>query len=50
MLRILDRSSVLLELTDLGFSDHNLTRYEEAYTRPYGAILVTAAPPGQFQQ
>ena len=41
VLRILDRSSILLELTDLGFSDHNLTRYESSYTKPYGAILVT---------
>jgi type IV pilus assembly protein PilB len=41
VLRILDRSSVLLELEDLGFSAYNLKRFEEAYTKPYGAILVT---------
>jgi type IV pilus assembly protein PilB len=41
VLRILDKSSILLELTDLGFSDHNLKRYESSYTKPYGAILVT---------
>ncbi len=41
VLRILDRSSILLELTDLGFSDHNLARFESSYTKPYGAILVT---------
>ena len=41
VLRILDKSSILLELTDLGFSEHNLTRYESSYTKPYGAILVT---------
>ncbi len=41
VLRILDRSSVLLELTDLGFGEKNLERYHEAYDRPYGAILVT---------
>lgn len=41
VMRILDKSSVLLELKDLGFSKHNLDRFEEAYTKPYGAILVT---------
>lgn len=41
VLRILDRSSILLELTDLGFSEHNLARFESSYTKPYGAILVT---------
>ncbi|NNC91813.1 MAG: Flp pilus assembly complex ATPase component TadA [Acidimicrobiia bacterium] len=41
VLRILDRSSILLELTDLGFSKHNLARFESSYTKPYGAILVT---------
>lgn len=41
VLRILDRSSVMLELTDLGFLPQTLTRFESAYTKPYGAILVT---------
>ena len=41
VLRILDKSSVLLKLTDLGFSPHNFTRYEQSYTKPYGMILVT---------
>jgi type IV pilus assembly protein PilB len=41
VLRILDRSSVLLELSDLGFLPNTLARFESAYTKPYGAILVT---------
>jgi type IV pilus assembly protein PilB len=41
VLRILDRSSILLELSDLGFSEGNLARFESSYTKPYGAILVT---------
>jgi len=41
VLRILDRSSVLLELSDLGFLPQTLARYESAYLKPYGAILVT---------
>lgn len=41
VMRILDRSSVMLELTDLGFLEENLKRYEESYLKPYGLILVT---------
>lgn len=41
VLRILDKSSVLLELQDLGFLPGNFRRFEEAYNKPYGEILVT---------
>ena len=41
VMRILDKSSVLLELGDLGFLDHNYTRYEYSFRKPYGMILVT---------
>jgi type IV pilus assembly protein PilB len=41
VLRILDKSNVLLKLEDLGFSELNFTRFESAYTKPYGMILVT---------
>jgi len=41
VMRLLDKSSVLLNLTDLGFSEKALARYESAYRKPYGAILVT---------
>jgi len=41
VMRILDKTAVLLELTDLGFLEHNEIRYAEAYTKPYGMILVT---------
>jgi type IV pilus assembly protein PilB len=41
VMRILDKSSVLLTLHDLGFLPENLSRYEESYTKPYGCILVT---------
>ena len=41
VLRILDKSSVLLELQDLGFLPGNFRRFQEAYTKPYGEILVT---------
>jgi type IV pilus assembly protein PilB len=41
VMRILDKSSVLLELSDLGFLPHNYERYEESFRKPYGMILVT---------
>jgi type IV pilus assembly protein PilB len=41
VMRILDKSSVLLQLSDLGFLPENFLRFEESYTKPYGMILVT---------
>jgi type IV pilus assembly protein PilB len=41
VMRILDKSSVLLTLSDLGFLPNNFTRYEESFRKPYGCILVT---------
>jgi type IV pilus assembly protein PilB len=40
ILRILDRSSSLLTLEDLGFLGDTLRRYENAFRKPYGAVLV----------
>jgi type IV pilus assembly protein PilB len=41
VIRLLDRSNVMLRLEDLGFSDLALARYTRSYTKPYGAVLVT---------
>jgi type IV pilus assembly protein PilB len=41
VMRILDKSSILLELKDLGFLQDNFDRYEHSYRKPYGLILVT---------
>jgi type IV pilus assembly protein PilB len=41
VMRILDKSSVLLTLSDLGFLEQNYQRYEQTFTKPYGMILVT---------
>jgi type IV pilus assembly protein PilB len=41
VMRILDKSNVMLELSDLGFLPENFKRFEESYTKPYGMILVT---------
>ncbi len=41
VIRILDKSNALLQLSDLGFLDTSFKRYEQAFRKPYGAILVT---------
>ena len=41
VIRVLDKSSVLLRLEDLGFLEEAYKSYEVAFTKPYGAILVT---------
>jgi type IV pilus assembly protein PilB len=41
VIRVLDKSDVLLKLDELGFLEGAFKRYEKAFTRPYGAVLVT---------
>jgi type IV pilus assembly protein PilB len=41
VLRLLDKSSVLLKLQDLSFLPHNFKRFEESFSKAYGQILVT---------
>ena len=41
VLRVLDKSKVVLSLEDLGFSPQNLKIFREAIHRPHGIILVT---------
>jgi type IV pilus assembly protein PilB len=41
VMRILDNSTAMLKLSDLGFSDANYGRYSTSFTKPYGMILVT---------
>jgi len=41
VLRILDKSSLTLDLKKLGFEPDALQKFEWAITRPYGMILVT---------
>ena len=41
VMRILDKSSALMNLDDLGFLESQFKRFEIAYRKPYGAILVT---------
>jgi len=41
VMRILDKSTAMLDLADLGFLPEVLDRFATAYNRPWGTILVT---------
>jgi type IV pilus assembly protein PilB len=41
VMRILDNSTAMLDLSDLGFSQHNHDVYSQSFIKPYGMILVT---------
>jgi len=41
VMRILDRESVILDLTRLGFPQEELATFEELISRPHGIVLVT---------
>lgn len=41
VMRVLDRSSIQLDLEDMGFSPDTLARYQALIERPHGILLVT---------
>lgn len=41
VLRVLDTGGIDLDLEKLGFTQHNLTRFAESFTKPHGMVLVT---------
>jgi len=41
VMRVLDNSTAMLKLSDLGFSDPNYDVYSKSFVKPYGMILVT---------
>jgi type IV pilus assembly protein PilB len=41
VMRVLDNSTAMLKLSDLGFSDSNYDRFSQSFTKPYGMMLVT---------
>ncbi|MES3039437.1 MAG: type II secretion system ATPase GspE [Bdellovibrionota bacterium] len=41
VMRLQDRSNVVLELTQIGFSEDSLTKIDDLITRTYGILLVT---------
>ena len=48
VIRVLDKSNALLALEELGFMQDSYTRFATAFSKPYGAILVTG-PTGSGQ-
>ncbi|MCD6021759.1 MAG: type secretion system protein GspE [Actinomycetia bacterium] len=41
VIRVLDKSNAMLALADLGFLEDSYDRFATAFSKPYGAILVT---------
>ncbi|AFL68519.1 GspE/PulE family protein [Sulfurospirillum barnesii] len=41
VIRILDKSKVMIKIEDLGMHPHNYVKFEQAMHSPYGIILVT---------
>jgi type IV pilus assembly protein PilB len=41
VIRVLDKSSGLLKLEELGFLENSYRRFSESFNKPYGALLVT---------
>jgi type IV pilus assembly protein PilB len=41
VMRVLDNSTAMLKLSDLGFSDPNYEVFSKSFIKPYGMILVT---------
>jgi type IV pilus assembly protein PilB len=41
VMRILDNSTAMLKLSDLGFLDENYEVYSKSFVKPYGMLLVT---------
>ena len=43
-MRLLDKSKLQLDMTQLGFEQEPLRRFKDAIDRPYGIVLVTGRP------
>ena len=41
VLRLLDKSKLMLDMTKLGFEEASLARFKNAISKPYGIVLVT---------
>jgi type IV pilus assembly protein PilB len=41
VLRVLDTGGIDLDVGKLGFTEHNLNRFSESFTKPHGMLLVT---------
>src|SRR5512136_1476866 len=41
VMRLLDKTKLMLDMTKLGFESHSLDRFKNAISKPYGIVLVT---------
>jgi len=41
VLRLLDKTKLMLDMTKLGFEDHSLDKFKRNINKPYGIVLVT---------
>jgi type IV pilus assembly protein PilB len=41
VMRLLDKTKLMLDMTKLGFEPHSLERFKTAISKPYGIVLVT---------
>ncbi|OJF16066.1 GspE/PulE family protein [Couchioplanes caeruleus] len=41
VLRVLDTGGIDLDMSKLGFTQHNLNRFAESFSKPHGMVLVT---------
>jgi type IV pilus assembly protein PilB len=41
VMRLLDKTKLMLDMTKLGFEPHSLDRFKNAIAKPYGIVLVT---------
>jgi type IV pilus assembly protein PilB len=41
VLRLLDKTKLMLDMTKLGFEEESLSRFKRAIAKPYGIVLVT---------
>ena len=41
VLRVLDTGGIDLDMNKLGFTEHNLSRFAESFSKPHGMVLVT---------
>src|SRR3970040_666087 len=41
VLRLLDKTKLMLDMTKLGFEQESLDRFKRAIAKPYGIVLVT---------
>ena len=50
VMRLLDKTRLMLDMTKLGFEPHSLERFKNAISKPYGIVLRHRAPRGRARR